>query len=367
MKNLSLKLPVAVAREYPILIGIEMIEALKNFISREQQLVIITDHHVKKICGDALREKLLQQGFQILLLSFPAGEKSKNNKTKERLELEMLQHRCGRNTLIVALGGGVVGDIAGFVAATYLRGIPYIQLPTTLLAMVDSSVGGKTGINTIHGKNLLGAFWQPRAVIADANCLKTLPPRQFINGLIEAVKIFLTSDREQFYFLQQHLDQLLKADFSVLEEVVAAAVQLKIKVVEQDETEAGERMILNFGHTIGHALERVSNYKIMHGYAVALGILAELKISELLGICSAKEVAIVTDFFRRLKITPTLIAKMDPSYILEATRHDKKRATGSVRYILLRHIGEIERGKQAIVHAVDDAIVLEALRQLKLA
>ena len=150
MKKLSLKLPATASREYPIIIGVEMLEALESFISREQQLVIITDHRVKKIYGDALRETLLQRGFRVLLLSFSAGEKSKNAKTKERLELEMLQHRCGRDTMIVALGGGVVGDVAGFVAATYLRGIPYLHLPTTLLAMVDSSVGGKTGINTVH-------------------------------------------------------------------------------------------------------------------------------------------------------------------------------------------------------------------------
>jgi 3-dehydroquinate synthase len=366
MNKLSLQLPPVPALEYPILIGAQMLEALKAFVLKDQQLVIITDHHVQKIYGDMLREQLLQCGFRVLLLAFPAGEQSKNATTKERLELAMLQHGCGRDTVIVALGGGVVGDVVGFVAATYLRGIPYIQIPTTLLAMVDSSVGGKTGVNTVHGKNLIGAFWQPRAVIADIHCLKTLSQQQRINGLMEVIKIFLTSDREQFYFVCEHLGALLEADISLLQEVITAAVQLKIQIVEQDEKEAGERMILNFGHTMGHAIERVSGYKIMHGYAVALGILVELKISELLGIFSEKEFAVVADLFRQLKITPALIAKMSPTDLLEATRHDKKRAAGQVRYILLRQIGAIDRREGTVVHQVNDATVLEAFRHLGL-
>jgi 3-dehydroquinate synthase len=279
------------------------VESLETFLSLEQRVVIITDHHVKKLYGDALLEKLLQRGFQVLLLSFRAGEKSKNSRVKERLEGEMLRHQCGRNTMIVALGGGVVGDLAGFVAATYMRGIPYIQIPTTLLAMIDSSIGGKTGVNTIHGKNLIGAFWQPTAVIADLNFLKTLSQEQIINGLMEAIKIFLTNDRDQFFFVQEHLAQLLIPDLTLLEEVVIKAVEQKMTLVQKDEKESGERMILNFGHTIGHAIEQVSQYKIMHGYAVGLGILVELKISELLGICSKTEAAMIVDFFHQFKLT----------------------------------------------------------------
>ncbi|MFZ4115227.1 MAG: 3-dehydroquinate synthase [Chthoniobacterales bacterium] len=367
MKKLSLRFPSTHAQKYQILIGATMVEELRTFISKAQQLVIITDHHIQKIYGDALREVLVQHGFNVLLLAFPAGEKSKNAKTKEHLELAMLEHGCGRDTVIVALGGGVVGDVAGFVAATYLRGIPYIQVPTTLLSMVDSSVGGKTGINTPYGKNLIGAFWQPHAVIADLNCLKTLPQRQCINGLVEVIKIFLTSDPERFYFLEEHLKELLEADISLLQEVITAAVEHKIRIVQQDEKETGERMILNFGHTMGHAIERVSGYKIMHGYAVALGILVELKISELLGICSTKEFEGIAKFFQRLKITSELIARMNPSDLLEATRQDKKRTAGQVRYILLRQIGAIERREGSVVHPVEDAIVLEALRKLTLA
>lgn len=360
-----MRLPAKPAREYPILLGVDHIDALESIISPDQELVIITDHNVKQLYGNALTKILLERGFRVLLLSFQAGEESKNAKTKESLELEMLCHYCGRDVMIVALGGGVVGDIAGFIAATYLRGIQYIHMPTTLLAMVDSSIGGKTGINTLHGKNLLGAFWHPEAVISDLRFLKTLPRDQLINGLIEAIKIFLTCDQEQFFFLQEHLEELFIPDLAFLHKVILHAIELKARIVEQDERETSTRMILNFGHTIGHAIERVSHYTIMHGYAVALGILVELTISELLGICSAKDLDIVIDLFYRLNITPTLMSQLNPTHLLEATRQDKKRECDAVRYILLRRIGMIEHNKDTIVHPVEDATVIAALQKLQ--
>ena len=368
MKNLLIQLPSEPARNYPIFIGAELLLKLEEFLAShfpKSQLVIITDHQVEKMYGTVLAEALLQRGHQVLLLAFQAGEKFKTAKTKAQLEEQMLQYHCGRDTVILALGGGVVGDVAGFVAATYLRGVPYVQLPTTLLAMLDSSVGGKTGINTSHGKNLIGAYWQPSAVIDDLNFLKTLSQKQFTSGFVEAVKMFLTSDRKQFLRVQEQLERVLARDALLLEEIISAAVSIKMGVVERDEKEAGERMILNFGHTIGHALEKVSRYKIMHGYAVALGILVEMKISELLGICSAEDYSVVQKFFAHLKITPALLAKMDPLQILEATRHDKKRDADMVRYILLSKIGEIDRTKGAVVHFVPDAIVLKALNTMK--
>jgi len=361
-----MRLPAQPPRDYPIMIGVDHLEALESFISLDQELVIITDHRVKKLYGTSLREKLLEHGFRVMLSSFQAGEKSKNARTKERLELEMLTWYCGRDVMIVALGGGVVGDLAGFLAATYLRGIPYIQMPTTLLGMLDSSIGGKTGINNSYGKNLIGAFWHPVAVISDFHFLKTLPKHQLINGLIEAIKIFLTCDKEKFFFLQENIKQLLMPDLSLLREVVNRAVALKISLVEADERETGMRMILNFGHTIGHAIECVSHYQIMHGYAVALGILVELKISELLGILSQREFQIVLDLFRKLNIIPTLISKMNPVDLLKATRQDKKRTPESIRYILLRQIGMIEETGDTIVHAVEDAMVIEALKIIQM-
>ncbi len=364
MKKLLLQLPPARATNYPIIVGGELFSEIEKLIRTDffhHRLVIITDRHVKKILGEELAQKLTQSGFEVLLFSFPAGEKYKNAKIKEQLEHQMLQHHCGRDTVILALGGGVVGDMAGFVAATYLRGIPYIQLPTTLLAIVDSSVGGKVGINTSHGKNLIGSFWQPSAVIADFTCLRTLPKKEWINGLMEVAKMFLTNNASQFDELQKCGAGILRGDLDALEKMVMAAVQIKSDVVQRDEKESGERMVLNFGHTIGHALEQVSHYKISHGVAVALGILVEMKISELLGILPAEDFCNVKDFFAQLEITPALFAKYDLSTILEATRSDKKTRAGVARYVLLRKLGEIDRTGGNVAHPVEEEVVKKAL------
>ncbi len=364
MKKFSLQLPPVPATHYPIILGGELFFEVEKLIRADfshHRLVIITDHHVKKIIGEELAQKLIKSGFEVLLLSFPAGEKSKNRKIKERLETEMLLQHCGRNTLILALGGGVVGDMAGFVAATYLRGIPYIQLPTTLLAMVDSSVGGKVGINTPHGKNLIGAFWQPSAVVTDFTCLRTLPKKEVVNGLVEAAKMFLTHDAVSFHKLQEELPAILQNNFAALETMMAAAIQIKREIVQRDEKESGERMILNFGHTIGHALEQLSQYSMSHGIAVALGILVEMKISELLGILPAEDFWSVKDFFSRLKITPTLLAKYDLAAIVAATRRDKKTQTGKARYILLQKLGAVDRTGGIVAHRLEEKIVQESL------
>ena len=367
MKQLLIQLSSEPARQYPIFIGGEMLSQLETLLSAsfpKQQLVIITDHHVRKIYGEALEQALFERGHRVLLLSFRAGERSKSAKTKAQLEEQMLQHRCGRDTLVLALGGGVVGDVAGFVAATYLRGVAYLQLPTTLLAMLDSSVGGKTGINTSHGKNLIGAYWQPSAVIADFSCLKTLPKKQFISGLIEAIKMFLTSEARHFYEVEENLDTLLAGKPQLLEQVMSAAVSIKMGVVERDEKESGERMILNFGHTIGHALEHVSHYKMMHGYAVALGILVEMKISELLGILSPEDYRSVRNFLERLKITPSLLKGINVSEVLAATKNDKKVRGGVARYVLLRRLGEVDKTGGAMAHPVNDEVVIEAFKKV---
>ncbi len=360
-----LTLPQRAATSYPIFLDAKIIEVLESLVTHEEQLVIITDHRVKKIYGTSLHRELLERGFHVLLFSFEAGEQSKTSKTKEELELAMLQAACGRKSVIIALGGGVVGDIAGFVAATYLRGIDYIQVPTTLLAMIDSSIGGKTGVNTIYGKNLLGAFWQPRALLIDLDFLKTLSQQQLINGLVEAIKIFLTSDREAFLMVCNQIDLLLEADSTTLRWVIQRALKHKVAIVQRDERESNERMVLNFGHTIGHALEHLSNYKIMHGYAVGLGILVELKISQLLGFLPQEEFNIVTDLFARLKITPAIIAKIDPKDLLRATLHDKKNLAGSTRYVLLDQLGVVRKKGEAFLHFLDDTIVLRALKEIR--
>lgn len=324
-----------------------------------KKVVIITDDHVKEYYGNILFNKLKK--YKPLLLSFSPGEKSKNYQTKESLETQMLDHYCDRDTIILALGGGVVGDVAGFVAATYMRGVSYIQIPTTLLAMVDSSVGGKTGIDTPQGKNLIGAFWQPTCVIVDINCLVTLPEPHLICGLIEALKMFMTSDSESFHYASHHISEALKMDVAILKNIVQRAIKIKVSVVSQDEKENGLRSILNFGHTIGHALEQMTHYTILHGYAVALGILVEAKIAQLLGLLSDADYQTIQSLLSKLNIVGSRLKKMDNEEIIMATKRDKKVKSGIVHYVLLKNIGQVCNEGNSFVYPVSDDIVRQAL------
>lgn len=365
MKKLYLHFRRKGAKKCPFIIGNNLFPQLKKILDRDfkkYRLIIITDHHVKKAIGNALAITLKNSGREVLLLSFPAGEKSKNASTKEMLETKMLQQHYGRDSLILALGGGVVGDIAGFVAATYHRGIPYIQLPTTLLAMVDSSIGGKTGINTAQGKNLIGALWQPHAILADLTYLKMLPQQHWLQGLAEVCKIFLTSSSKDFYFLQKCFDALMAGDLILLKKIIIAAVKLKIAIVQKDEKENQERMILNFGHTIGHAFEKILHYRIPHGTAVLIGILVESKISELLGLLSQKEYTIIHDFISRFTMEGPSLRGISFSQMLTATKSDKKSQGGVARYVLLKRIGKTQCRKKEYAHRIADPIVEDAFQ-----
>ncbi len=367
MVKVTVQLPAVPPSDYPIIIQAGLLRQPETWLSRcgaFENVVIITDHHIRKLYGQDLAQSLKKSGRRVLLLAFRAGEASKNQQIKQRLEEKMLRHGCGQNTVCLALGGGVCGDVAGFIAATYMRGIPLIQIPTSLLAMVDSSVGGKTAIDTNYGKNLIGAFWQPRAVIADVRCLQSLPKKHLINGLIEAIKMALTSDKKGFHWLQKHWRQCLAGHEKTLQKAIQQAVKIKAAVVAEDEREQkGPRMILNFGHTIGHAIEKISGYKILHGYAVAYGILIEAKIAEIIGILAAADYALIKAFFADLDIHAHDIKKYSVEKIIEATRHDKKKLSGKIRYILLKTIGEVYRGDGAYAHPVTIAVVKQAFQQ----
>lgn len=324
-------------------------------------IVIITDNAVKNYYAGFLTTQLKTRGCQVLVLSFSPGERSKTAKTKQLIEEKMLTAHCGRDTLILALGGGIVGDLAGFVAATYMRGIPIIQLPTTLLAMIDSSVGGKVGINTPQGKNLIGAFWQPSAVITDIDTLKTLPKKQLISGLIEAIKIFLTCDAQEFKYIQENLQLIFSLSPKVLSRIIYQAVKLKADIVRQDEKEQYLRMILNFGHTIGHALEKLSNYKILHGYAVAYGILVEAKIAQLMNILSEQDYLAIKACFQLIGITNKTLQKYSAEDIIATTKIDKKAKAGSVRYVLLEKIGRVYTIKNDYAHRIPEKLIKAAI------
>lgn len=351
---------------YDVVIGEGFLKngRLVGLLPPADRYVIITDSIVKKLYGLTLLRELRRRGLKVEMLSFPAGEKSKSQTVKTKLEYKLLKLGCGRDTLIIALGGGVTGDLAGFTAATYLRGVSYVQIPTTFLAMVDSSVGGKTAINTPYGKNMIGAFWQPQKVFVDLNYLDTLPRNHLINGLIEAVKMFLTSNRAMFRHVSGNLDGLLRKNKDILRKIIAEAVAVKARIVSRDPSETGERMILNFGHTVGHGLEFLSGFQLMHGFAVGLGILAEAKIAELLGYLDAGEYREIKEFFTKLGVSHRPLKRIKAANLIKILAADKKARSGRPRYVILRRIGEAVKINGRFVLPVDDAILIKAINCL---
>lgn len=327
-------------------------------------VVVVSDATVMRLYGQTLKKNLKKSGLKTVSVTIPPGERSKTHAVKQRVERQMALMGCGRDTVVIALGGGVVGDLAGYVAATYMRGLPYIQAPTTLLAMVDSSVGGKTGIDTEFGKNMIGAFWPPSLVVADTNCLRSLPRAHVINGLVEAIKMALTHDARGFAYILRNIDAAVSGNRRVLGEIIRRAVAIKAGVVARDERESGERMTLNLGHTIGHAVEHLSNYRVMHGVAVALGILVEAQAAVQMGLLKERDFCTIADLFARLKISPRSLKKFDMRIILAATRLDKKSKGGRARYVLLRGIGRVYRVKVQFAHPVPDAVMRRACQSL---
>jgi 3-dehydroquinate synthase len=313
-----------------------------------QRCAIITDANVGRHFAKAALKSLSASGFQPVLIAVPAGEKSKRLAVVEKCFDRLAAHRLERKSFIVALGGGVVGDLAGFVAATYLRGIRFVQVPTTLLAQVDSSVGGKTGVNLKAGKNLVGAFYQPQLVLCDLDTLKTLPKREYISGLAEVIKYGVIYDAILFAQLERNLPELLQRDAATLAAVIARCCEIKADVVGQDETEYGLRAVLNFGHTIGHAIENSSGYgNFLHGEAIAIGQVAAARLShKILGLPSG-DVARIEKLFDRAGL-PVKI-KLDPARrkkLFAAMKLDKKVSAGEIRFVLAKKIGRVEFGQK---------------------
>ncbi len=313
-----------------------------------QRCAVITDSNVAKKFARAALKSLAASGFEPVLITVPAGETSKRMAMVEQCHDRLAAHRLERKSFIVALGGGVVGDLTGFAAATYLRGIPFVQVPTTLLAQVDSSVGGKTGVNLKAGKNLVGAFYQPRLVLCDLDALKTLPKREYISGLAEVIKYGVIYDAVLFVQLERNLPKLLQRDVPTLRAVVARCCEIKADVVGQDETESGLRAILNFGHTIGHAIENSSGYgKFLHGEAISIGQVAAAKLSrEILGLPSDAAARI-----EKLLIHAGLPVKIKLSAaqrkkLFAAMKLDKKVSDGEVTFVLAKKIGQVAWGQK---------------------
>ena len=344
-------------RTYSILIGAGLLSRLGTECRKLNlggRCAIITDRNVARHHAQAVEKVMTAAGFDCVVITVPAGEKAKSLAIVQRCHDQLARHRLERKSFIVALGGGVVGDVAGFVAATYLRGIPFVQVPTTLLAQVDSSVGGKVGVNLKAGKNLVGAFYQPRLVVCDLETMATLPEREFRSGLAEVVKYGIIWDEKLFRQLQRHGDRLIARDRKMLGAVVARCCAIKAEVVGQDETESGLRQILNFGHTIGHAIEAIAGYgKYLHGEAIAIGQTLAAQLSwRLLGLPESDAIRI-GNLLAGLGL-PNRI-RLDASQkqrLLSAMRLDKKVSGGQIKFVLAKRIGQVVWGQ----HVPEDLI-----------
>ena len=350
------------ARSYSIQIGSGLLPRLGLECRRlglARRCAVISDSNVAPLYGKATVRSLQEAGFEPALVSVPAGETAKRLKTVHSCYDRLAAVRLERGSFIVALGGGVVGDLAGFVAATYLRGLPFVQVPTTLLAQVDSSVGGKVGVNLTAGKNLVGAFHQPRLVLADLDTLGTLPLREFRAGLAEVIKYGIIADARFFRRLERDFAKLLKREPRVLGSVVARCCEIKAEVVGEDETESGRRAILNFGHTIGHALEAISAYgKYLHGEAISIGQVAAARLSwGLLGLPASEVERIRALFLAAGLPTGADLGPRQVGALLTAMRLDKKVSGGEVKFVLARQIGAVRYGLP-----VPEAMVREVLR-----
>ena len=300
---------------------------------------IITDDHVGPLYADEIQQELGAYYADVLSYTFPSGEENKNLDTICGLYEFLIQNHFGRKDFLVALGGGVVGDMTGFAAATFLRGIDFIQIPTTLLSQVDSSIGGKTGVDFLSYKNMVGAFHMPKLVYINTRTLETLPPVQFASGMGEVIKYGLIQRVDFFAWLGEHAAQIRSQEAEALEEMIGTSCECKREVVEEDPTEQGIRAILNFGHTIGHAIEKCSNFSLLHGQCVGLGMIAAAAISKEKGtIDDAAEQSIlqsISDFS-----LPTQASGLSADAVLTATKSDKKVISGRVRFILLEEIGK---------------------------
>lgn len=336
----------------------ELPEELEALGTENGRLCVVTDSNVKGYYAQGLLELLEGKCRKAVVFDFPAGEASKTLDTARSLYRFLIGEGFDRKDMLLALGGGVTGDLTGFVAATYLRGIDYIQLPTSLLAQTDSSIGGKTGVDFDGYKNMVGAFKMPRLVYMNLSTLKTLPDRQFFSGFAEVMKHGLIKDASFYEWLLVNMYEICEKDLNVLEEMVMRSCVIKKSVVEKDPTEQGDRALLNLGHTIGHALEKAKDFQLYHGECVALGIVAAAYISWKKEMISMEEYYEIRDMFVPFYL-PITVEDIDPQEILRLTKSDKKMENDSIKFILLKQIG-----KAVIDRSVTDEEMLAAIREI---
>lgn len=336
----------------------ELWEELKHLGADEKRLCIVTDSNVSKLYGENLKKELEGKCGKVSLYTFPAGEAYKTLDTVQAIYRFLIEEGFDRRDMLLALGGGVTGDITGYAAATYLRGIDYVQIPTTLLAQTDSSIGGKTGVDFDGYKNMVGAFKMPRLVYMNLSTLKTLEDRQFFAGFAEVMKHGLIKDALFYEWLIDKMYEICERDLNVLEEMVMRSCTVKKLVVEKDPTEQSDRALLNFGHTIGHAIEKARNFELYHGECVALGAVAAAYISWKREMLSMEEYYEIRDMFVPFYL-PITVENIHPEEVVNLTKADKKVEGGRIKFILLKKIG-----KAVIDRTVTEEELLAAVKEI---
>lgn len=350
------------ARSYAIEIGVGLLSCCGEKIAElvtGRQVAIITDSNVGPLYRETVQRSLEQQGFQVIAVTIPAGESSKSWQQAEHILTVLLEQKFHRDCCVIALGGGVVGDLAGFVASVYQRGVAFFQIPTSLLAQVDSSVGGKVAVNHPLGKNMIGAFYQPRLVLIDLETLRTLEQRHWQNGLAEVVKYGVIYDVHFFRFLQEHAQEILRRELEIAADVVADCCRLKAEVVALDETEGGVRAKLNYGHTIGHGLELAGHYQgYLHGEAVAVGMVLAARCAAEQGLCDGTVEADVRELLQQFQLPVQVDKALSLDDILAGVLLDKKVQDGKLVFILPERLGSVK-----IVKGVEQETVRSLLQR----
>lgn len=343
--NVELKKVVDDSYEIEIGYGLEqkLVDDIKaGLVGKISKFVVVTDSNVKELYADKIYNLLQADNYKTDLVCFPAGETSKTRKTKEYVEDSMLQKGYRRDCCIIAVGGGVVTDLAGFVAGTYGRGIPFINYATTLLAAADASVGGKTAVDTELATNLIGLFNQPEKVYIDIASWKTLPERQLSSGLAETIKHACMADRAFFDYLSKHIPDILENDDEACSYIAEKNCEIKYHVVMKDELESGLRETLNLGHTVGRAIETVSGYRLLHGEAVSIGLIAEVKLAKKLGYCTDEDEVLMRNLLTEAKLPTEIPDYIDREALVKKLYTDKKVRNGALRFVLQDGIGAIK-------------------------
>lgn len=355
MSTFNVELKKVVDDSYEIEIGFDLEDKLvkdlkSGLVGNIKKFALVTDSNVKELYGEKIYEKIKEVGYNADLFVFEAGEKSKTRKTKEEIEDAMLEKGYRRDCCIIAIGGGVVTDLSGFVAGTFGRGVPFINYATTLLSAADASVGGKTAVDTPLATNLIGLFNQPKKVYLDIKAWSTLPKREICSGLAETIKHACISDKEFFEYIEKNIEEILALKTEVCEHIAEENCKIKYKVVMKDERESGLREILNLGHTVGRAIETVSEYKLLHGEALSIGLVAEVKLAYKLGYVTAEERDRVINLLEKANLPIAIPEYIDREKLVKKLYTDKKVRDGKLRFVLQKGIGnvvEFENGQFA--------------------